>query len=209
MTNEVTLPSLFDASQDSFSEIARLLTDFFRDLDLVPTDIVAGLVLLRKQQKKTQQTLVGQVTHSDGALPQSDYAKAPSITDEARFFSRPANAQDQNDIYEFLSGVPITSRTRFLSLHEPDQLEAFQQTAYYMKYALAAYGWPMYLLGHSKTGLCRLTGHMRYVRASSATRKRRREGCSHERRTRTPSPRTGNLMSDGTSASGDKAVPLD
>lgn len=72
------------------------------------------------------------------------------------------NAQDQNDIYEFLSGVPITSRTRFLSLHEPDQLEAFQQTAHYMKYALAAYGWPMYLLGHSKTGLCRLTSHMRY-----------------------------------------------
>ncbi len=47
--------------QDSFSEIARLLTDFFRDLDLVPTDIVAGLVLLRKQQKKLQETLVTQV----------------------------------------------------------------------------------------------------------------------------------------------------
>lgn len=49
------------SSQDSFSEIARLLTDFFRDLDLVPTDIVAGLVLLRKQQKKLQETLVTQV----------------------------------------------------------------------------------------------------------------------------------------------------
>lgn len=49
-------------AQDSFSEIARLLTDFFRDLDLVPTDIVAGLVLLRKQQKKLQETLVTQVT---------------------------------------------------------------------------------------------------------------------------------------------------
>jgi len=49
-------------SQDSFSEIARLLTDFFRDLDLVPTDIVAGLVLLRKQQKKLQETQVRQVS---------------------------------------------------------------------------------------------------------------------------------------------------
>jgi hypothetical protein len=48
-------------NKDSFSEIARLLTDFFRDLDLVPTDIVAGLVLLRKQQKKLQETLVTQV----------------------------------------------------------------------------------------------------------------------------------------------------
>lgn len=117
-----------DQYKDSFSEIARLLTDFFRDLDLVPTDIVAGLVLLRKQQKKLQETLV---------------------------------TQDQNDIYEFLSGVAVTSRTRFLSLHEPDQLEAFQLTAHYMKFALAAYGWPMYLLGHSKTGLCRLVSHIR------------------------------------------------
>ncbi|EFX72758.1 hypothetical protein DAPPUDRAFT_58603 [Daphnia pulex] len=117
-----------DQYQDSFSEIARLLTDFFRDLDLVPTDIVAGLVLLRKQQKKLQETLV---------------------------------TQDQNDIYEFLSGVAVTSRTRFLSLHEPDQLEAFQLTEHYMKFALAAYGWPMYLLGHSKTGLCRLVSNIR------------------------------------------------
>lgn len=69
--------------------------------------------------------------------------------------------QDQNDIYEFLSGVAVTSKTRFLSLHEPDQLEAFQLTAHYMKFALAAYGWPMYLLGHSKTGLCRLVSHIR------------------------------------------------
>ena len=54
----------FFGSQDSFSEIARLLTDFFRDLDLVPTDIVAGLVLLRKQQKKLQETQVRQVSRS-------------------------------------------------------------------------------------------------------------------------------------------------
>jgi len=31
------------------------MADFFNDLDLVPTDIVAGLILLRKQQKKMQQ----------------------------------------------------------------------------------------------------------------------------------------------------------
>ena len=70
--------------------------------------------------------------------------------------------KDPNDIYEFLSGVPVTSRTRFLTLSDPEQLEQFQSTAHFMKFALAAYGWPMYLLGHSKTGLCRLTPHIRY-----------------------------------------------
>jgi len=118
-----------DQYQDSFSEIARLLTDFFRDLDLVPTDIMAGLVLLRRDQKSRQETLV---------------------------------RQNETDIYEFLSGVGVTSKTRFLCLNEAEQLEAFQLTAHYMKFALAAYGWPMYLLGHSSNGLCLLCTDVRW-----------------------------------------------
>ena len=43
--------SLTDRNKRSFSNIARLLTDFFRDLDIVPTDVIAGLILLRKFQK--------------------------------------------------------------------------------------------------------------------------------------------------------------
>ena len=57
----------------------------------------------------------------------------------------------------------MTPQTRFLCLSEADQLEAFQLTAHYMKFALAAYGWPMYLLGHSTTGLCLLCSRMRYT----------------------------------------------
>ena len=48
--------------QNSFTDIARLLSDFFRDLDVVPSDVVAGLVLLRKFQKIERESIVNQVT---------------------------------------------------------------------------------------------------------------------------------------------------
>lgn len=50
-----------DRSRNSFTDIARLLSDFFRDLDVVPSDVVAGLVLLRKFQKLERDAVVRQV----------------------------------------------------------------------------------------------------------------------------------------------------
>lgn len=47
--------------QNNFAEIAKLLSDFFRDLDVVPSDVVAGLVLLRKFQRMERQDLVNKV----------------------------------------------------------------------------------------------------------------------------------------------------
>ena len=47
--------------QNSMSEIAQLFTEFFRDLDVVPSDIVAGLVLLRHHQKHRMKTIISQV----------------------------------------------------------------------------------------------------------------------------------------------------
>lgn len=39
----------------------RLLSEFFRDLDVVPSDVIAGLVLLRKFQKLERDSIVRQV----------------------------------------------------------------------------------------------------------------------------------------------------
>lgn len=50
-----------DRNRNSFADIARLLSDFFRDLDVVPSDVVAGLVLLRKFQKIERKAIVEQV----------------------------------------------------------------------------------------------------------------------------------------------------
>ncbi|KAG7212746.1 hypothetical protein KM043_013011 [Ampulex compressa] len=116
-----------DRNRNSFADIARLLSDFFRDLDVVPSDVVAGLVLLRKFQKIERELIV---------------------------------KQRKNDTYEFLSGVPVTPRTKFLSLTEAGDLGHFQLAIHYMHFALAAYGWPMFLVNHS-TGLCQLCTRLR------------------------------------------------
>ncbi|XP_052133526.1 diacylglycerol lipase-alpha isoform X4 [Frankliniella occidentalis] len=111
-----------DRNRNSFTDIARLLSDFFRDLDVVPSDVVAGLVLLRKFQKIEREAIV---------------------------------TQRKNDTYEFLSGVAVTSQTRFLALHDPEHYQHFQDVIHYMNFALAAYGWPMYLMTN-QLGLCKL-----------------------------------------------------
>lgn len=54
-----------DRNRNSFADIARLLSDFFRDLDVVPSDVVVGLVLLRKFQKIEQKAIVEQVRYAD------------------------------------------------------------------------------------------------------------------------------------------------
>ncbi|KAF0309047.1 Sn1-specific diacylglycerol lipase alpha [Amphibalanus amphitrite] len=47
-----------DRNQNSFADIAQLLSEFFRDLDVVPSDIIAGLVLLRRVQKLERNNIV-------------------------------------------------------------------------------------------------------------------------------------------------------
>ncbi|XP_046980433.1 diacylglycerol lipase-alpha [Schistocerca americana] len=117
-----------DRNRNSFADIARLLSEFFRDLDVVPSDVVAGLVLLRKFQKIEREAVV---------------------------------KERRNDTYEFLSGVPVTPATQFVALTEAADLGRFQDAVHYMHFALAAYGWPMFLVTYSATGVCQLCASIR------------------------------------------------
>ncbi|XP_077419765.1 diacylglycerol lipase-alpha isoform X2 [Vanacampus margaritifer] len=112
-----------DTQSDAYSEVASLFAEFFRDLDIVPSDIIAGLVLLRQTQR----------------------SKRSSILDQAN-----------NDILAFLSGMPVTRNTRYLDLKNSTEMGMYKDVCYYMLFALAAYGWPMYLMRKPACGLCRL-----------------------------------------------------
>uniref|UniRef100_A0A667WGJ2 Diacylglycerol lipase-alpha n=1 Tax=Myripristis murdjan TaxID=586833 RepID=A0A667WGJ2_9TELE len=112
-----------DTQSDAYSEVASLFAEFFRDLDIVPSDIIAGLVLLRQRQR----------------------SKRSSILDQAN-----------NDILAFLSGMPVTRNTKYLDLKNPTEMNMYKEVCYYMLFALAAYGWPMYLMRKPACGLCRL-----------------------------------------------------
>ncbi|XP_047218621.1 diacylglycerol lipase-alpha isoform X1 [Girardinichthys multiradiatus] len=112
-----------DTQSDAYSEVASLFAEFFRDLDIVPSDIIAGLVLLRQTQR----------------------SKRSNVLDQAN-----------NDIIAFLSGIPVTRSTRYLDLKNSAEMNMYKEVCYYMLFALAAYGWPMYLMRKPGCGLCRL-----------------------------------------------------
>lgn len=113
--------------QSSISEVAQLFTEFFRELDVVPSDVVAGLLLLRRYQKLQMKNCVSQKT---------------------------------NDIYQYLSGAPITPKTHFLQLNDPNVMEEYKLIIHYMEYALAAYGWPAYMMMNNAIGLCSLIPYL-------------------------------------------------
>ncbi|XP_063044505.1 diacylglycerol lipase-alpha isoform X2 [Engraulis encrasicolus] len=124
-----------DTQSDAYSEVASLFAEFFRDLDIVPSDIIAGLVLLRQRQR----------------------AKRSAILDQAN-----------NDIIAFLSGMPVTRNTKYLDLKNSVEMGMYKEVCYYMLFALAAYGWPMYLLRKPACGLCRLLSSCSCASGSSA-----------------------------------------
>ncbi|KAK9674916.1 Lipase (class 3), partial [Popillia japonica] len=116
-----------DVVPNSFADIAKLLSDFFRDLDVVPSDVIAGLILLRKFQKIERRAIV---------------------------------QRRKNDTYEFLSGVAVTPRTQFLALHEDADLELFQTVIHFAYFAIGAYGWPIYVMTES-VGICKICPNLR------------------------------------------------
>ncbi|OXB71148.1 UNVERIFIED_CONTAM: hypothetical protein H355_014044 [Colinus virginianus] len=54
-----------DSQSDAYSEIAYLFAEFFRDLDIVPSDIIAGLVLLRQRQRAKRSAVLDERRGSD------------------------------------------------------------------------------------------------------------------------------------------------
>ncbi|XP_048039650.1 diacylglycerol lipase-alpha isoform X4 [Megalobrama amblycephala] len=117
-----------DTQSDAYSEVASLFAEFFRDLDIVPSDIIAGLVLLRQRQR----------------------AKRSAILDQV------CRIVANNDVLAFLSGMPVTRNTKYLDLKNSSEMAMYKEVCYYMLFAMAAYGWPVYLLRKPACGLCRL-----------------------------------------------------
>jgi len=66
-------------------------------------------------------------------------------------------------VYEFLSGFPVTPMTSFVDVTRDDVMREYRTVVHYMRYALAAYGWPLYMMMKTGTGLCRILPRLRYV----------------------------------------------
>ncbi|XP_067946078.1 diacylglycerol lipase-alpha-like isoform X2 [Watersipora subatra] len=91
-----------------FEDIALLMASYLDHLDLVLSDFLAGMKLLRLQQKA--------------------------------LFTEAIN-QSTNDIYQYLSGTPISPRTKFLTLKDCKTKNELECMTYFAEYAVASYGW--------------------------------------------------------------------
>lgn len=66
--------------ENSLAEIAKLLSEFFRDLDVVPSDVIAGLSLIRVKQKATRHDRVKQTEENV-----YQFISGAAITSETNF----------------------------------------------------------------------------------------------------------------------------
>ncbi|KAL5274913.1 DAGLA family protein [Megaselia abdita] len=78
-----------ERNRNSFTDIARLLSDFFRELDVVPSDVIAGLVLLRKFQKLEREAIMRQ--KKNGTY---EFLSGVPITNDTQFLAL-------NDVHEY------------------------------------------------------------------------------------------------------------
>ncbi|KAL3270811.1 hypothetical protein HHI36_021333 [Cryptolaemus montrouzieri] len=78
-----------DRNRNSFADIAKLLSDFFRDLDVVPSDVVVGLVLLRKFQKLERKNIIEQKLNDT-----YEYLSGAPVTPRTQFLSLHEGGQD-------------------------------------------------------------------------------------------------------------------
>uniref|UniRef100_A0A674BU65 Diacylglycerol lipase-beta n=1 Tax=Salmo trutta TaxID=8032 RepID=A0A674BU65_SALTR len=101
-----------ESHRAAFSSIAQLVSGFFSDTDLVPSDIAVGLALLHQEQDKKEQ------------------------------------CRDPDEVLPHSPSSPIA-----------EDLEAeLEKAAHCMQFAIAAYGWPMYVYSNPLTGACKLSG---------------------------------------------------
>ena len=69
--------------------------------------------------------------------------------------------QANNPVYQFLSGVRITPKTVFLDPTDETEMNIIRQIHHFMHFAVAVYGWPMYLRKNTATGICKLCSSLR------------------------------------------------
>ncbi|XP_041362272.1 diacylglycerol lipase-beta-like isoform X2 [Gigantopelta aegis] len=121
-------------NQNAFTDISRLVAEFFKDVDLVPTDIAAGLLLVLRQQRLVKESL--------GAV-------IVDVTSSERAESQRADGQSQ----------PM--RNGMIGFTRPELWMNIKLMSYYMKFALASYGWPFYIYSNMMTGICKVATRCR------------------------------------------------
>lgn len=117
----------------------------FDEVDLVPSDIAAGLVILHLKNQLEAESALREVV-----VPKE------SNDDLTADISSP-NHRNWNASQSPIRSQPQQTLTLELSVVVPnDPWNTPQIITHFMKYALGCYGWPWFLVANRNTGLCQL-----------------------------------------------------
>ena len=109
----------------------------WQDIDLVPTDIAAGLMLVEQQQKCREENLSTIVIENMPTCQSGPSAEAVAVL--------PVNEGGDEGPVTVMIGGDLTQSWMTVPM-----------MTHYMMFALGSYGWPFYMYTHLFTGLCRL-----------------------------------------------------
>lgn len=126
-------------SKNAYSEIAQLFSSYFQDVDLVPSDVVAGLILLHEKQMAERVSRTSTSQHSETFSAQSPDSLTSTGAVQGSIISSP-------DVF-----TPPAQQFWM----------TMEMACHFMKYAYASYGWPLYVYVNCCAGLYHLWNQIR------------------------------------------------
>ena len=143
---------------DELETVGVIFARFFHHegfLDVVPSDVAAGLVLVRLQQRAR---LLSMRSRSEGASSPLLGSNEGEITDsDSSKAERGAVMMRKKGVYHHID--PKMMGRHIFSGDDPVDLKLLSDAAHYAPYALAAYTHFMYMFMHPACGLCKLCGY--------------------------------------------------
>jgi hypothetical protein len=151
---------------DVFALIARQMRAIFADArHLVATDLAMGLVLVRALQKRQRQ--LGKRFTAAHSNPSSSSSSLPAVSSSPALSTSSISLEEANQDSATASASSPTSafsasdpaRIAASGAQPPLSIEAADDLAaarYYSKYAIGAYGWPLYVFMQPCSWCCGL-----------------------------------------------------
>jgi sn1-specific diacylglycerol lipase len=162
-----------------FGDVARALADYLETrgvLDIVPSDIVTGFVVLQRLQRqrvyRSRRAVLRDLAQVDSLEEGSNGPRHEEDAPMARedlfvpLDSPPSNSTSghsttsRQSVYRLEANGSYTRHSRaLLNRHSLADMNILQEGARYAKFALAIYTWVLYLYVHPITGVPRLLAH--------------------------------------------------
>ncbi|XP_022693646.1 sn1-specific diacylglycerol lipase beta-like isoform X1 [Varroa jacobsoni] len=119
-------------SREAYRDVAELFSGWFHDIDVVPSDLLCALILLRRKQSQLRK-LTGNTIVGPTKFPLSPFLETP---------------------------FPIvTLQPQMVPAASPWMTP--RNALHFMRFAWGSYGWPTFMLTHACTGLCTLWSGLR------------------------------------------------